>query len=353
MVVENTSPFDINTYDRENGTLYRLFDVLRNTHKEVLLSDAITLGFFPLAQKDGPKHYVRGRDICTTLSGIESGAIKIPDRKKGGVPDTKKLLKCSSDCESFYYGYVERTRTPDETSALIALYQENQDISIRQIVYESNIPLVIVTANRMNHPRSGIDLEDLVCEGSQGLSIAIEKFDPYRGFAFSTYAVYWIKNKMRNCLPSRRQIHLPTYMIKVCHDMVKAHGDKWFEDPEILMRVKKQFAQLTPIEIKQAGRAYNQPFAAEESCDTNTFEPKGKHEDPADTIIDDMSKPEILASALEVLSSRNRFIIEQYFGLGGTDVKTLKAIGQTVDLSRERVRQIIEESIALMKSKFE
>lgn len=239
--------------------------------------------------------------------------------------------------------------TPDEELATARLVCQG-DFAARQRMIEHNLRLVVNIAK--HYLNRGIPLLDLVEEGNLGLIHALEKFDPERGFRFSTYATWWIRQNIeRGIMNQSRTIRLPVHVVKEINVVLRAMRhlesadkrdstvervaaliDRPVEDVRRILSLNEHIASLdTPLEI-DPNHTIGEIIADESGADPETL----LQESEIGSLVDDW---------LAQLSERQRSVIERRYGLNGADVATLDAIAGDLGLTRERVRQIQMEAL--------
>lgn len=222
--------------------------------------------------------------------------------------------------------------------------QQGED-EARQIMIESNLRLVIKIAK--GYLNRGMAFLDLIEEGNLGLMHALDKFDPERGFRFSTYATWWIRQSIERALMNQtRTIRLPVHVIKELNIYRRAARE--LEDKLGESATPERIAQMVDRPIEDVKKVLNSDdtVASMDSPitqdDRNLFEfvPDRDQPDP-EKILSDENFQEHLLNWLNELPEREREIIQRRFGIGEYDEKqTLDEVGEAVGLTRERVRQL-------------
>jgi len=222
----------------------------------------------------------------------------------------------------------------------------------RERMIMSNLRLVVAIAKK--YTNRGLPITDLIEEGNIGLMRAVEGFDPAQGARFSTYGSWWIKQGIKRALMNANQpIHIPAYMVELIAKW-KMHSRllraELGHEPSMEQLAEAMDLPLKKVQIiKRAVKAFNAPNQAPRDIDGEAVGLDGIVEDYRSDAPDEQSLREeelgILRRLMETIDDREAEILRLRFGLDGSEPLTLKEIAGEVGISRERVRQIIEESL--------
>ncbi|MBN1909787.1 MAG: RNA polymerase sigma factor RpoD/SigA [Pirellulales bacterium] len=237
----------------------------------------------------------------------------------------------------------------DEQELAIAI--GNGDTHARDRMVRANLRLVVNIAR--GYTGKGLGLQDLIEEGNLGLLRAVEGFDPAMGTRFSTYASYWIKQSIKRALiNTAKTIRIPAYMVELLSKWRRATNRLAEElgrgpTPEEVARVLGLPQKKLPI-IKKAIRIYNltpQTDQAEAGWSLGEMVMDERVRTPEEEMVDNDNLVHVLGQ-LETMDQREATVLRMRFGLDKNEPRTLKEIGETLGLTRERVRQIETEALA-------
>jgi len=287
-------------------------------------------------------------------SSQEDGAEDIAPVEESAVDDYfgTDIL---SDVTQLYFNDIGQNAllTVDEEVRYARLVKQGDFLS-RQKMIEHNLRLVVNIAK--HYSGRGLQLLDLIEEGNLGLIHALEKFDPERGFRFSTYATWWIRQSIeRAIMYQSRTIRLPVHVIKELNTVLRAmrhletHSDcdpspddvahlvdLRVEDVRRLLSLNERMTSLdAPLEIDPM------LSVGESIADENTPQP--------DIRLENAEIETYVREWLGQLNERQRSVIERRYGLNGSEINTLEQLAQSLNLTRERVRQIQIEALASLR----
>ena len=266
------------------------------------------------------------------------------------------LDEVSFDITQAYFSEVRKKGLLSfEQEKKLASLARQGDPGSRQKMIEHNLRLVVKIANRYVTP--SFTLLDLIEEGNLGLMHALEKFDPDRGFRFSTYATWWIKQSIERAIMNQsRTIRLPVHVVKkinaIRREMRNLEGETDLDGNHV-MSVAKRLG----IDVEQVWDALHQneslvsldaPLEIDSDLSLGESIPDDQELIP-ERILEDAELQELLNGWVGKLGSRERAVIEMRYGFNDNEPMTLEEISHHMGLTRERIRQIQNEALKRLR----
>ena len=357
IVISNSADFDQQEYDTAVGKL------IRNYKKQKQIE------YDELTTKIAKPFELNADGIDNLLQNIEDAGISVVD--ENGDPDpralkaTEKLSQSAikdtsaptgvkiNDPVRMYLKEIGRVNllTADEEVQL-ALRIEKGDEVAKQELAEANLRLVVSIAKR--YVGRGMQFLDLIQEGNMGLMKAVEKFDYRRGFKFSTYATWWIRQAITRAIADQaRTIRIPVHMVETINKLIRIQRQLLQDlgrEPlpeEIGAEMDMPTEKVRNIlKIAQEPVSLETPIGEEDDSHLGDFIEDQDATSPADHAAYEMMKKQ-LEHVLDTLTDREENVLRLRFGLDDGRTRTLEEVGKVFGVTRERIRQI--EAKALRK----
>jgi RNA polymerase primary sigma factor len=347
-------------------TQHQLQELLETEPARTLLEGAEERGFVLAAELEGfALEHELGEDEVEQLTreleaiGLEVGepaveaddqAQKAPERVVEPEPQPQPLVGAADSLQLFLADIGRHKLLTAAEEVMLAKAIERGDVTAKRRMIESNLRLVVSIAK--GYRGLGVPFLDLIQEGTLGLNRAVEKFDWRRGYKFSTYATWWIRQSVQRAVANHaRTIRVPVHVVERQQKLGRAA--RRLEVELGREATKDELAEATGLPIQhvdealgaaQASVSLNQTVGADDEGELGDLFADREAADPFEEAEESLRRQGV-RRALDALPERERRILELRFGFEG-EPWTLEAIGHELDLTRERVRQLEGQALA-------
>ncbi len=267
-------------------------------------------------------------------------------------------MQSDRDLETYLSDIGKVSLLDEEEEKELARRIQEGDEEARQKMITANLRLVVNEAK--NYTDHGLPFKDLIEEGNMGLLKAVDRFDPERGTRFSTYATWWIRQAIRRALTNKsKTVRIPAYMVQILSDFKSMQNElsqRWMRDPTFSEVAEEM--DLTGNRLKILKKALTadhgavRPDSIDVIWDRDVLEEEMDLDLPEEIVIQE-SEVERLYGMLDAITDRQADILRMRFGLESKRPMTLKQIGNKLDLTRERIRQLEQEALKKLQEAYQ
>ena len=291
------------------------------------------------------------------LQAVAAAGITLVDPEEDEQPEPVEVTAgATSDPVRLYLREIGRVPLlTAEQEVSLAKRIERGDMAAKQQMIEANLRLVVSIAK--GYLNRGLSFLDLIQEGSLGLIRAVEKFDYRRGYKFSTYATWWIRQAVTRAIADKaRTIRIPVHMVeklnRVVH-MERSMTQRLGRDPrpeELAAELRMGVDEVREIlRLAQLPVSLERPVGEEDDSSLGDFVEDETASSPFDEASSALRNTDV-RRALAALPDRERRVIEMRFGLTGGQPQTLEEVGRAFGVTRERIRQIENNTLRKLQS---
>ena len=250
-----------------------------------------------------------------------------------------------------YFAHIDKGKLLTHAEEIdLSKRAKSGDKGARQRLIEKNLRLVVSVAKK--YRGMGLPFEDLIQEGNIGLMKAVEKFDPDRGWRFSTYATWWVRQAVQRAVADKgRTIRVPVHMGDKIRKMARAYNELSSEmereptDEDVAGRLGWSIEDVRDLKVSLwDASSLNEPLSSDaDATEIGELIEDERASEVAGTVIGEMEM-DWLAEAVERLPERHRYVLIKRYGLGDEETATLAQLSEELGISRERVRQVQREA---------